>query len=305
MNDIFYLAPIRGVTDRIYRNAFTGYFGGFDLAVAPFLSEKRSKRTSASIIRDIAKDINKLNTIPQILEKEPARFIQLANVGCPFPGVLGKGKGAALLPFPQEVDSFLEKVMENVNAEISVKCRLGLDNDEDIFALIPVFNKHKIRELIVHPRTAKQMYDGKASADAFQRCLEISDVPLVYNGDIFAVDDFHVLKDRFPDVNRWMIGRGVLRNPFLLKEIKTGEKLPDDEKLAVMKGFHDELFREYSQMLSGPAHLTDKMKAVWAYTGECFEDSARIVKRIKKTQNEKSYLNAVNEIFSSGPLLKG
>jgi tRNA-dihydrouridine synthase B len=94
-----------------------------------------------------------------------------------------------------------------------------------------------------------------------------------------------------------MIGRGVLRNPYLAEEIKFNTIYPDAIKLEKIIEFHNDLFNEYSKVLSGPSHITDKMKGLWTYLADSFEESKKIQKKIKKTHNVKSYLKVINDFF--------
>ena len=106
---------------------------------------------------------------------------------------------------------------------------------------------------------------------------------------------FTKLEKKFTAINKWMIGRGILNNPFLAEEIKSIEH--NDIKLKTLYSFHNELFKEYSTLLSGPAHITDKMKNIWFYLARMFENHKKIYKKIKKTNNVEYYLDVVNQIF--------
>ncbi len=94
-----------------------------------------------------------------------------------------------------------------------------------------------------------------------------------------------------------MIGRGLLGNPFLAEEIKFQAARPYAEKVQILRAFHDHLFAEYSRILSGPAHLTNKMKEFWTYSGSFLRDREKIRKRINKTHHRDAYIAAVHKIF--------
>ena len=86
--------------------------------------------------------------------------------------------------------------------------------------LIPVFNRYPLKRIIVHPRTGVQMYAGTVDLDAFESCLANITHPVVYNGDIHNLDRFRALEARFDKVSGWMVGRGILADPFLAETIK-------------------------------------------------------------------------------------
>ncbi len=307
---ILYLAPLQGMTDRIYRNRFPLYFKGVDLAVAPFLSATKSIKPD-SLLRDYSPDQNSgILTIPQIMSSAPEDFTRLANalfdmgygtvnwnLGCPFRMVVKKGRGAGMLCRPDRIEAFLEKALPVLKPKLSIKLRLGLKDPDEILALIPVFNRFPLDELIIHPRTGAQMYEGEVDLDRFGKCLEISKHTVVYNGDIDTVWKHRMLAGRFGSVHRWMIGRGLLGNPFLAEEIKGSAERPYEEKVRILHAFHDHLFAEYSRILSGPAHLTNKMKEFWTYSGSFLRDREKNRKRINKTHRPDAYIATVHKIF--------
>jgi tRNA-dihydrouridine synthase len=94
-----------------------------------------------------------------------------------------------------------------------------------------------------------------------------------------------------------MIGRGLIGNPFLAEQIKGHPEKTYAEKIKIIRAFHDHLFAEYSKMLSGPSHITNKMKEVWTYMGSFLENRPKILKRIRKAHHRDNYVDIVNKIF--------
>jgi len=261
----FYLAPLRGITDRIFRNVYEPRFGRFDYMVAPFIPTILGSRVKEYHIRDLLSnnndivndiddtdDINHTNSIncinntsdtnngdgnnrliPQIIGRDPAGFLLLSrkfadmgftsvnwNLGCPAPLVAKKARGCGLLPHTDIIKRFLDEVTPKLPLPLSIKARLGYESPDELETLIPLFNDYPIKELMIHPRTGVQLYEGTVDIDRFEACLSISKHTVVYNGDIVSIDTFRRLSERFPGVNRWMIGRGIVRNPFLLTELR-------------------------------------------------------------------------------------
>ena len=146
---------------------------------------------------------------------------------------------------------------------------------------MPIFNRFELEELIIHPRTGEQMYEGEVDLDMFEQCLNLSKHRVVYNGDIDSARKLEMLAKRFGSVDRWMIGRGLLANPFLAEEIKFHTEKPYPEKIKILRAFHDQLFTQYLQILSGPSHIVNKMKEIWTYMGGFFENVDKIRKKNK------------------------
>jgi len=150
------MAPMRGFTDSIYRNTFNTFFGGFDVAVAPFISTLNTKKIKHSYLKDLLPENNSsIPVVPQLLSKSPDDFIVFANrlsdmgyatinwnLGCPFPMVAKKKRGSGLLPHPDRIDSFLEKTIPSIPNRLSIKARLGRESAEEIVRLMPVFNRY-------------------------------------------------------------------------------------------------------------------------------------------------------------------
>ena len=265
------LAPLKGFTDAVFRNTFAEHFGGFDSAMAPFVATVAADRLTDKHVRDLLPHQNTRMPIePQILGNAAEDFIFLArrlsdmgypdvnwNLGCPFRPVTKKRRGSGLLPFPEQVDEFLSKTLPAIPGRLSIKMRLGRNSPDEILRLLPLLDRYPLKEITIHPRTARQMYAGLPDLDMFQACLERIRHPVVYNGDITGLEQFRTLAARFPRVDSWMIGRGALSNPFLPAIIKNGRDGVGG-KLEKFKAFYEELFARYQERLCGPGHLLNQ-----------------------------------------------
>jgi tRNA-dihydrouridine synthase len=306
-----WLAPLKGYTDSIFRKTYAEHFGGFDAAVAPFITAVRADRLTPNHLRDILpEDGESLPLVPQILGSNADDFIYLAqriaelgyaevnwNLGCPFRPVAKKQRGAGLLPFPEKVDEFLDKTLRALPVRLSIKMRLGRYAADEIYSLIPVLERYPLTRLIIHPRTGRQMYEGLPDLAAFQACLEVSRHRLVFNGDITTLDGFHALAARFPRVGSWMIGRGTLVDPFLPAAIKSG-RVRTTGRIEAFRAFYGALFAGYQEKLCGPGHLLDRMKGFWKYFAPAFKNGAKIEKRVHRTFKLSDYIETVDRFFS-------
>jgi tRNA-dihydrouridine synthase B len=304
------LAPLRGVTSALFRTTFAEFFRGVDWAVAPFLTTTQGEVCRGGRLRDVLPENNPLMpVIPQILGKQADKFIHLArslqdlgydtvnwNLGCPFPRVARKQRGSGLLPHPDRIDAFLEQVFTETRLRISIKARLGRHTAEEIFALIPVFNRYPLKELILHPRTGIQMYTGRPDWDTFEKCLPLVRCPVIYNGDIQNKSDFDRLQRRFPTITTWMIGRGTIGNPSLPGLIK-GLIDDDIDWVGRFRRFHDALYHRLLPERHGPAHLVDSMKGYWGYFAVAFAAGDRILKQVRKSRDAVHYQEIVSRFF--------
>ncbi|MGD9974544.1 MAG: tRNA dihydrouridine synthase [Desulfatirhabdiaceae bacterium] len=308
---ILTLAPLRGFTNALYRNLYSAHFQGIDSAISPFITTLSAKQINRSHIRDILPENNhSMPVVPQIIGNDPAGFIQLAtrfhdlgyktvnwNLGCPAPMVANKQRGSGLLPHPERIAAFLDHVIPRISARLSIKTRIGRIKKQEIFDLIPIFNQYPIEELIIHPRTGIQMYSGDVDLTTFGECLPLSNIPVAYNGDILDYDSFVRLKERFKSVSRWLVGRGVLSNPFLPEILRSGKETIH-QPVERFKKFHDDLFDAYRAELSGQSHLVDKMKSYWLYFFRAFENGESVFKQIKKVGAQKKYDEIVGRFLA-------
>jgi tRNA-dihydrouridine synthase len=306
-----YLAPIRGLTDALFRETLTGHFGGFDAAVAPFITPQKKSLYEDKQIRDVLPDNNRnLPVVPQLLHTDPEDFIVLArrltdlgyrhinwNLGCPAPMVARKKRGSGLLPFPEEIVGLLTKVLPELEVEVSIKTRLGFHDHAETRALLPELNRFPLKEIIIHTRLGKQLYKGTTDPEGFEICRRLSRHPLTYNGDINDVATFRSLAARFPTVNRWMIGRGALGNPFLAEEIKGSPPQSAGQRTMRLYNFHDDLFNRYTERLSGPSHLLGRMKHLWLYLIGSFPAKKKLLKKILKSTSPAGYRAVVEQLF--------
>jgi tRNA-dihydrouridine synthase len=308
---ILALAPIRGITDAVYRQAFARCFSGLDYAVAPFIQLRQGHSLRAGERLQMALENNlELRMIPQVLTNNPESFSAGLrelhglghnevnwNLGCPHPTVAGRGRGAGLLPHPERIDSILDQVLNGSPVRLSVKMRLGYRNPDEFLPVIEVLNCYPLTEVILHPRTAEQMYDGAVDLERVAIARSLCKHPFVFNGDVNAPGKFCELRKWLPGVDRWMIGRGVLACPFLPAVLKGGQFPAAEKRRYQLREFHDLLLEGYCRRLSGQGHLFDKMKEHWEYLSLSFAESGVILSRIRCSRNMEDYTKAVDRVF--------
>ncbi len=305
------LAPMRGVTTMHYRRAFVRHFQGLDAEMAPFISTVDAERINPKLLKDVLPENNSgLPLIPQLIGNKADDFVQMAgalhdlgyneinwNLGCPHKPIRRKQRGAGLLPHPDRVDAFLDQVCERIPCKVSVKVRLGVADKSELMELIPVLNRYPLNEVVVHPRTAEQMYTGTVDLDAFEEAFQALELPVCYNGDIGSATFFHSLKERFPTIGRFMLGRGLLANPFLCEEIKPALShfRKCESSIDRIATFHDELLASYEAALHGDQPVLGKMKEFWTYLSTYLSNGRKMFKKLKKTQRLATYKAIVGE----------
>lgn len=306
-----YFAPLQESTDYIYRSAHAKFFSGVDKYFAPYIVRQNDGTVKKSHLRDIKAENNQgYSLVPQILAGNSADFVFLAriledngydeinwNLGCPYPMVTNKGLGSGLLPHPDHIKAILEESLPQIKCKVSVKMRTGLQSHDEIFPIIDVMNEFLLSEVILHPRFGKQLYRGEPDEAIFAEVHKVLKHNLIYNGDIESVKQIQRLNDQFTDITTWMIGRGILKNPFFPILIKKGAIPRREERAIILRNFHDEIFHQYASLLNGSSHLLMRMEKFWSYFSFAFPDQHKSFKRIKKASNLTKYEAAISENF--------
>ena len=331
------LGPFQGITDAPFRNVFKKHFGGIDKFYTPFFTGIQKDHAKNLQVEEIDPRFNDVETLtPQILSTDAEEILRFAsqckelgykeinlNMGCPFPRVANKKRGCGILPYPEKIDAILSIVFEHIDLNFSIKCRLGYFNPDEILPVIDIFNRYPLSELIIHPRIGKQLYKGEADVQRFSELIPMIKSPLVYNGDIVSVESFERIREQVQPVNEFMLGRGLLANPFLAEEIKKrfGGTLSegassietDAIELASLTGcpqkserlhaYVVDLYEDRLRHAGGSPKVLGRMKELWSYLMYSFDEPQDIWRKIKKINALKEYEEAVEAVFQEHRVL--
>ena len=301
---------MRGITTMHYRQAFVRHFQGLDIEMAPFISTVSADRINPKLLKDVLPENNSsLPLIPQLIGNKADDFVQMTkalhelgygevnwNLGCPHKPIRKKKRGSGLLAHPDMVAAVLDKACGESPCRISVKVRLGVSDKSELMHLIPTLNQYPLSEVIIHPRTAEQMYDGTVDLDAFEDAYKALEVPVCYNGDINGPASFRIVQDRFSSITRFMLGRGLLSNPFLCETLKS-DRSQTGNAVERIAAFHDDLVAAYEAILHGDHPVLGKMKEFWTYQSVHLSNGAKMFKKLKKARTLSSYRSIVSEFL--------
>jgi len=304
-------SPLQGFTDFHFRNAFQQFYTGIDYFYAPYIRFNGKMIIKPVYQRDLQlKNNTGLTVIPQVMTCKAEEFIFAAryvqslgykelnwNLGCPYPMVTNKGMGSGLIANPEKIDHILDQVLTETDIIVSMKMRMGYEHSREILDVFPILAKYPIKNIGIHARIGAQLYKGGVDLDGFQRCIDHCGQKLYYNGDITSVAVFQDLAKRFPSIDHWMLGRGLIADPFLPSMIKEETHLYPDNKIEVFSKYLDVLFTAAEQKLTGEKAVIRKMLSYWEYFSSLFPDSSRILKKINKAKNYEAYDTAVRDLL--------
>ena len=305
---ILSLAPMEGITGHVFRRAHADCFGALDRYYTPFVCPPR---VGSSFGKRACKELDPasnqgLNVVPQLLTKDADEFVWAAgllaemgyaevnlNLGCPSGTVVSHGKGAGFLAHPDELEAFLQDICARSPLPVSVKTRLGMESDDEFDRILDVYCRCPLAELIVHPRVRADAYKGRPRREAYGRALEAAPFPVAYNGDVFTCDDMESLVAAYPATRHVMLGRGLLMNPALARQLAGGAPV----SAAELRRFHDALFVACEAEMGGNAVM--RMKEWWSYAKCSFVDPAAVFRVVRRARRVDDYKAAVERVFST------
>ena len=296
MSGELWLAPLRGVTIRAFRETFASAIreAGFVGAVAPFIPANPGIRVNDRLLSDLKPGSSDLPLVPQVITKHPDAMRELLkglkdrgfarvdlNAGCPFPMIVRRGRGSGLFRTPDMLEKLVETGCEEMGpGRFSVKTRLGLERPDELLELMPMLNRYPLAALTVHARTARQMYAGACDQSAFAAICAASANPVIYNGDIKAIKGLNGFKgvNGFKGLKGVMVGRGFVR------ELGTR---PDSAEL-----LRDYIARSQTE-LSGDRPVLGRMKELLAYWAESSPRWHRLWSLVKICRSVEELLSII------------
>ena len=307
----FDLAPLDGITKRVFRRVWHARFGGADRCFIPFLSPTDQHILTPRDRREV-ENPEGLPQVPQIMAKRAEDFVWAAetladmgygevnlNLGCPSGTVTAKGKGSGLLADPDRLDRFLDGVFSRAPVPVSVKTRLGYQQPEEFHRLLEIFNRYPIACLTIHPRVRPEKYRGQVHLDSFALAMAESKNPVCYNGDLVSVPGVRALEARFSNLGAAMIGRGAIADPALFRRLRGGPAATREE----LRTFTEELYQAYQDFYGQAAPASQRMKEVWFYLIHLFEGGERLGGRMRRSRGPRAYEELEAQIFQELALL--
>ena len=305
-----YFAPMEGITLAPFRRIYQEFFPGIDKFFSPFLVANQTLHFKNKEIRDILPENNEgIRLVPQILTNKAYEMLWAIkelqsygyreinlNLGCSMPQVARRGRGAGFLEDKDQLNLFFEEVfaeLEDTDVKLSVKTRLGTASSWEATELMDIYNRYPISELIIHPRLMSDLYRSTPDMDTFTAMYEMSRHPVCYNGDIYTAADYRNLAERFPDLDRIMVGRGFLRNPSLLRQLQG----KDTSSVEELFRYHNAIFQDYLKNIPDERQAVAKMKEIWTYWQTSFPGCEREFKKLRKSTSADQYMECVRNIL--------
>lgn len=312
MKNNIVLAPMAGISNSAYRTIIKNM--GCGLIYAEMVSDKAISYGNEKTIDMLYMTDYERPIAQQIFGSDVEPFVKSAkfiyenmhpdiidiNMGCPVPKVALRAQaGSALLKSPDKVYEIVKSVVETVPIPVTVKIRSGWDNETiNAVEIAKIVEKAGASAITVHPRTRAQGYSGNANWDIIKKVKENVNIPVIGNGDVKSCYDAKRMLDE-TGCDAVMIGRGVLGNPWLIKEcidyLKDGsipKEITVKEKIDMIK-YHIELLKttknEKLTLLEIRSHATWYLKGV--------PNSSILRSNICKAKSTSELINLLNQFL--------
>jgi tRNA-dihydrouridine synthase B len=304
------LAPMQGLTNHALRSVFVDWvrpdvvWTEF-MRVQPMVSKKR---LAPGDVREIAPSEGGVPLVVQLVGHGTEALVSAAraaqdagavhinlNMGCPYGRMTSGLTGGAMLKRPDLLEEIIPALREAIDGTFSVKLRAGYEDPQQVFSLLPLFERSKLDFLVLHPRTVRQAYNGHADHGITAEVVKETTLPVIANGDIRSSRvGLRVLQET--GAAGLMLGRGAIGEPMLFERLRGRAVAEPDsaERKAMLHRYLTSLLPRYSRLFCGDMQVLCKMKGVVANVED--PEMERELKKLTRSKTLQAFCSVIEEL---------
>jgi nifR3 family TIM-barrel protein len=305
------VAPMAGVTNLAYRSILKEFGAG--LIYTEMISDKgllyENNKTQEMIeinedekpiaLQLFGSDVETMIKAATYIDKNSDCSIIDINMGCPVNKVVKAGAGSKLMKTPMLAYDIVKGIVDSVSKPVTVKIRAGWDhNDINAVEFAKLMETAGVSAIAIHGRTRSDMYSGKADLDIIKKVKQNVSVPVIGNGDIRTPEDAKYMLD-YTGCDAVMIGRGLLGNPFLVKQTVDYLELGDYEKNISISTRKDYILKHLEKLieLKGEHVAVLEMRSHGAWYIKGLPGASKVKNQIVNSSSAKEITEIINDYF--------
>ncbi len=308
-------APMEGITDEAFRKTILKLYPEWDYLATDFLRVPSAGRYPVKhLVRHFGKDLSEIGwvkdkTMFQILTSHRAFTVQMVkdvaslsypwmdiNLGCPSNTVTKNGGGSSLLLDLVTLRSLIRTIRENFPGRLTAKIRTGFHNTAEFEDSIRLLNDEGIEMITVHGRTRDMMYKVPAEWSYIAKAVQISQVPIIGNGDVWGMNDIDRMLNE-TGCHAVMVARGALKAPWIAQDYKKRnfQETPEERFGKIQK-----FFAEYRAQLE-VENITDRgllkqSKSVSRFMLDGIQNSEIIRRKLLLSQTAPEFYSIIENL---------
>lgn len=310
-------APLEGITDENYRELICALYPDWDTVSCDFLRVPNpSPYPQKHIIKHFGKSIYnnpKLmeKTIYQILTSPGAytektvtdikelgfKWIDL-NLGCPSKTVCKHKGGSYLLSELGELQKIIRTIRQTFPHTFTCKIRVGYKDDSNFEHILKLIEDEGVDAVTIHARTRDELYKGVANWEYVKKAVELIDIPVIGNGDIWSTQDIKKYYE-FTGCHSVMLGRSAMKTPWLAKLYKENIEETPKMRIEEIQKYYTALFNILNQKDIPEVRIIKKIKALSRYLFDDFPMGDQFKRKVLLAKNFSEQLDAVYELKKS------
>ncbi|BCG45345.1 tRNA-dihydrouridine synthase Ava_2169 [Citrifermentans bremense] len=293
------LAPMQGLTNRALRSLFTKWVRP-DVVWTEFMRVNpvsAKKRLMPGDLREISASEDGIPLVVQLIGHGREALVSAAkaaqdagaehlnlNMGCPYGRMTSGLTGGGMLKKPELLEEIIPALREAIHGSFSIKLRAGYEDPQQVFSLLPLFERSGVDFLVLHPRTVRQAYNGWADHDVTAEVVCQTSIPVIANGDIRSAGAGLRLLEQSGAAGL-MLGRGGIGEPMLFERLRGRACATPDlaERKTMLHRYLSDLLPLYCALFCGDAQVLGKIKGVVSNV-----EDAELERELKKLTRSKT-----------------